>query len=53
MCSHSVYFGMDKGYMMGAVGTTAVVTVMGVMNLTMVCADGGLNTGGRMGSDSD
>ena len=45
MGRHSVYFGMDNGYMMEAMGTTAVITVMGVMNLTMGCADGGLNTG--------
>ena len=42
--SHSVHFGIDNGYMMGAVGTTVVVMVMGVINLTMGCADGGLNT---------
>ena len=49
MGSHSIYFVMDNWYMIEAVGTTTVVTVMGVMNLTIGCADGGLNKGvGRL-----
>ena len=45
MGSHSIYFGMHNGCMMGAAETTAMVMVVGVMNLTIGCADEGPNTG--------
>ena len=45
MGSYSAYLGMHNGCMMGAVETTAIVMVVGVMNSTMCCANGGPNKG--------